>query len=71
MTTSTLSTKLDGGEWHHRTVEDRAGVRHGWALQAERTPVESDATIHPYRNWGYENRIMFVLSEHSRELRNL
>ena len=62
---------LNRSEWYEATVGYSATVdwdrtRHMQALQIERTPIEHDATPHPYTNWGYATKLAWTLANHPR-----
>jgi hypothetical protein len=60
-----VDTVMLGGKPYHRLIGDRASVRHAVAIGIElgtRADV-ADRTEHPYKNWGYEHYLEWVLTD--------
>jgi len=66
---ATVGTRITGspwqpeGAWHNSPIPDRTSVRHAWAKQIEGTNHDHDTQQHPYTNWGYTNRLDWVLAD--------
>ena len=48
---------------HNQLIPERTTVRHEWARIIEGTDAPDDEVTHPYSNWGYANRLDFVLAQ--------